>query len=47
MTRLEVLTFDTLADAVLKSLVDKEPERLIRPLCASDERSGAALAVVP
>ena len=47
MTRLEHLTFDTLANALLKSLVGKAPKRLIRALWSSDGRSGAALAVVP
>ena len=47
MTRIEVLTFVTLANAVLKNLVGKALERVIHALWSSDGRSGAALAVVP
>lgn len=36
MTRLEDLTFDTLANALLKSLVGKAPKRLIRALWSLD-----------
>lgn len=46
MTRLADLKFDALANAVLKSLVGKEPERLICTLWSSDGRSGPALEVV-